>query len=744
MHWADKIANEIISSGNHQPYWVDDMKTPSGRVHVGALRGVLIHDLVYKALLDKGVEAHYTYVFNDMDTMDSLPNYLDKAVYEKYMGTPLYKIPAPDPKFENFAMQYAQDFIEIFNKLGATPEIVWSHNLYESGKMNEAITTALNHAEEIRAIYLRVAKQQKPGNWYPFQVICPKCGKMGCTNTDDWDGETVHFTCEPSLVEWAHGCGYEGRVSPFNGTGKLMWKIDWPAHWATLGITIEGAGKDHSSDGGSRDIAGEVLKEVFKYPEPYDIPYEWFLIGGHKMSSSRGVGTSAREFSEIMPYSLGRFLFVRTKFNRQMNFDPSGMTIPDLFDEYDRMAKQYWQGEKTDYARIFELSHSGEMPSEHFVMRFHDVARIIQDPKVDIIKASEEVKGSVLTDYEKTILEERIRFAKLWLADYAPSDAVFKVVESNAPVELTDNQKVYMREVATMLEVDGLEPESFQQELYQKTKSMGIAPKDAFNAIYQVMLGKTHGPKAAWLLLENKAKAIELIRSIETSQTAAVADTATTETEAISEHFHINQDVKQALPGMFYAITTLTGVNVKKDDSKLEIAKQKLLESIKITVEQIAEMPTIQAYRSIFKKTHVWGDGRRPSPEALLRRIAQGKGLYTINTAADAYNLAVIETGVSMGGFDTDTMSLPITLRLTDAGEKVLLLGDTEPTETKAGEIVYSDTDKILTLDLDYRDNAATKLTTDTKNIIFFADGAPGLTETQKYRGVRLLKKTTK
>jgi lysyl-tRNA synthetase class I len=26
-----------------------------------------------------------------------------------------------------------------------------------------------------------------------------------------------------------------------------MWKVDWAAHWKAIGITVEGAGKDHMS-----------------------------------------------------------------------------------------------------------------------------------------------------------------------------------------------------------------------------------------------------------------------------------------------------------------------------------------------------------------------------------------------------------------------------------------------------------------------------------------------------------------
>ncbi|HUW21080.1 MAG TPA: lysine--tRNA ligase, partial [Candidatus Bathyarchaeia archaeon] len=76
MFWPDRFASEIIKSGKYRPYHVDDMKTPSGRIHVGALRGVIVHDLIFKALKEKGKKVDYTWVFNDMDPMDAFPHYL--------------------------------------------------------------------------------------------------------------------------------------------------------------------------------------------------------------------------------------------------------------------------------------------------------------------------------------------------------------------------------------------------------------------------------------------------------------------------------------------------------------------------------------------------------------------------------------------------------------------------------------------------------------------------------------------
>ncbi|OGM29640.1 lysine--tRNA ligase [Candidatus Woesebacteria bacterium RIFCSPHIGHO2_01_FULL_41_10] len=516
MYWADKIADEIAKSGKYTPYHVDDMKTPSGVIHVGSLRGVMVHDLVYKALQNLGVKVTFTYVYNDMDPMDSLPNYLDAQIYKKHLGEPFFKIPAPDKISVSYARQFGDQFTASMNKIGATPQILWSSELYSSGKMNDVIREALDHSKEIRKVYKKVAGQEKPDSWYPFQVICPKCGKLGSTLVTGWDGEEVTYECKPDMVTWAKGCGHAGEISPFGGTGKLMWKVDWPAHWKAIGVTIEGAGKDHTSEGGSRDIANALVSEVFKIDSPFDIPYEWFLIGGRKMSTSKGVGTTAHTFVEILPPTISRFLFVRNHYNRQVNFDPTGDTIPKLFDLYDAAARAYWEHKDEKQARMFEYSQTiDKVPQKHFLPRFSDVVMYLQDSKINLDRKFEEIKGGSLTDEEKQELTERIKYAKIWLAEYAPMEEVF-IPSDSLPQEastLTDEQKKYLDGIADLIK-ESSDPEKLQMDLYNKSKELGIPAKDAFAAVYLILIGKTHGPRAAWFLLEHRELAIKRIQEI--------------------------------------------------------------------------------------------------------------------------------------------------------------------------------------------------------------------------------------
>ncbi|MCJ7827663.1 lysine--tRNA ligase, partial [Patescibacteria group bacterium] len=260
MFWADELVNQIAKKQTG-PHHVDDMKTPSGRIHVGALRGVAIHGLIQQLL--KG--SVYTYIFNDMDPMDGFPQYLPDE-FRAYMGRPLCQVPSPEKGFASLAECYAKEFVGVFKKLGFRPKVFWSSQMYQEGRLDEAIRVALDKAEKVRQLYRDISGYNKPASWHPFQVICPQCGLVGSTMVTGWDGEKVSFECRPDLVDWCKGCGHEGKISPFGGTGKLMWKVDWAAHWKVIGVTIEGAGKDHMTKGGSYDLSKALCWEVFDHP----------------------------------------------------------------------------------------------------------------------------------------------------------------------------------------------------------------------------------------------------------------------------------------------------------------------------------------------------------------------------------------------------------------------------------------------------------------------------------------------
>ncbi len=355
----------------------------------------------------------------------------------------------------------------------------------------------------MREVYLQVSGARRPENWYPLQVICESCGKIGTTVVTDFDGECVRYTCQADLVKWATGCGNEGRVSPFDGRAKLPWKLEWTAKWHVFGITIEGAGKDHTTKGGSRDVAATCLRRVFGDSVPKNIPYEFFLVGGAKMSSSRGVGVSARQMANLLPAEILRYLMIRTQPRQPVNFSPDEAQITKLFNEFDRLRDRCVSGKASDDERdVFRLSCLAEEGEDYYVPSFQLVVTLIQMPHIDIFEEAEKRKGAPLTDVDRSRLQERVDAARVWLADFADEDDRI-VVHQEVPASSGDLGAVaraFLSKLAlAMAAAESWEEDELQSLIFATARATPIGASEAFEAIYRAFLGRKSGPKAGCL-----------------------------------------------------------------------------------------------------------------------------------------------------------------------------------------------------------------------------------------------------
>ncbi|MDR3548503.1 MAG: lysine--tRNA ligase [Candidatus Pacebacteria bacterium] len=502
MFWADRIAKEIQEKkAAGRPLIVRDEKTLSGRVHVGSMRGVAIHGLVSEVLSEYGIANTFKYELNDFDPFDSIPGYLSEEKFKPYLGMPLYKVPSPEPGFANYAECYGAEFITVHKKAGFTPEYYRATELYQSGKMDAQIRTALERRDDVRRILKDVSGSVKDDRWLPISVVCEKCGKIMTTSASDFDGETVAYECNRN-PDGAVACGHSGRVSPFGGNAKLFWKVDWAAKWIAVGVDVEGGGKDHSTKGGSHDVADHIAREIFNHEPPFNIPYEFFLVGGKKMSSSKGRGSSAKDMSDLFPPELFRLILIGKDINQQIDVDPEGDSVPRMYDWYDELATGVREGGEDDYARIYTLAQLPENQADveaPWQLRFSQVAFIVQMPHLTLMKEAEAVKGSVLTEEEKRALEERAAYARFWLSTYAPERFRFVLQEFMPDVSLTQSQKSALASLARYLDTPhtGEEIHAFLHSL--KTE-IPIEPKELFTAIYRIFLNRDSGPQAGWFL----------------------------------------------------------------------------------------------------------------------------------------------------------------------------------------------------------------------------------------------------
>ena len=512
MFWADRIADEVerrykdrIEAG--KPIVVRDEKTASGKVHVGSLRSAALHAIVADILRERGHNVEFYFEINDFDPMDGIPSYLDKAEWGKYMGHPLFKVPSPESGFENFAELYGQEYVDVVNKIGFGATVYRATELYKQGAMNDQIRAVLDKKEIVHKIYKEVSGSDRSADWYPLNVICENCGNLSATKITDWDGELVTYTCSSDTIEWAEGCGHSGQISPFNGNASLPWKPEWAAKFVAKDVTFEGGGKDHYTKGGSRQVAEAICREVFEHEPPYGVFNEFFLVGGKKMSSSKGNAATAKEMVELLPPHMLRLLLLKTPINRQIDFDPEGDAIPVLFDTYDRLAEKAWSGVEDDDTQVFRFSHvPGQRDSvfeRRFLPRFSQIAFFVQMPHMDVYEEVTKLKGSDLTDADRSEIDLRVEYAKRWLADYAEDRFIFTLqsVIPDAASAITEQQKAALIALADKLdETDEMTGESLHALIHDVKEESGLSPQEFFKAIYVAFLGKESGPKVGWFL----------------------------------------------------------------------------------------------------------------------------------------------------------------------------------------------------------------------------------------------------
>jgi len=432
---------------------------------------------------------------------------------------------------------------------------------------------------------------------------------------------------------------------------------------------------------------------------------------------------------QLFPPTVGRFLFASKDYNQVIDFDPAALAIPDLFDEYDQAARIFWQQEDGDkrLGRAFEISQIDKIPDTHFLPRFRDIALWMQHPEIDLVEKFSEIAEAPLTDGELQELENRISYAKKWVKLYAPEE--YQLAPKNTlpeeAAQITPEQIKFLEEANELIAKKDWDSTELQQALFEHAKA-GIGARKAFQAIYLAFLGKKSGPRAAWFLLSIDVE----LRNRRIAELQNIPEDHEDITALSGEESLISPAVKKQFPGIFFASVKISGAHITKDTSKLRELTKTVLKSVKISdTAEISKLLPIQEYRKLLRATGTDFHSKRPSPEALLRRVLQGKDLYQINTAVDAYNLAVLETSVGLGGFDANKLVGSVQLRFSRQNESMHLLGDAKPTLTRENQLVYADDEKAITIDLNYRDIDATKITTDTTDILLFADGAPNLAE---------------
>jgi lysyl-tRNA synthetase, class I len=510
IHWADIIAEDVSKKGGK--HLVATGITPSGQIHIGNMREVVTADAVYRALLDKGEDADFIYIADNYDPLRKVYPFLPES-YAEHVGKPISEVPCPCGDCANYAEHFLQPFLEALRRLGINPSVYRADEMYREGRYTDAIKTALTKRDAIAKILEEVSGKTIAEDWSPFNPRCNECGKITTTKVTGFnlEAETVNYVCF---------CGHSGTV-PMAGGGKLTWRVDWPARWAVLGVTVEPFGKDHASRGGSYDTGKRIVREIYGHEPPYPVVYEWIMLGKQgAMSSSTGVVVSISDMLEVVPPEVLRYLIIRTKPEKHIQFDP-GQPLLTLVDEYERLRAQFRENDPSlgiFEKRIFELSRATGIC--HSEIPFKQMVTIYQVARGNFEQILRIVQRSGFSIENQKCIKELVNNVSRWLELYAPPFAKFSVKEK-VPVQvatLSDLQKAFLGAFAALIKSrEKISGEEYHMLVYSAKEEGSelnkliaeklniqalpeIDPKNLFKAVYISLLGQNSGPKAGWFL----------------------------------------------------------------------------------------------------------------------------------------------------------------------------------------------------------------------------------------------------
>jgi alpha-galactosidase len=360
--WVAGAADQVIAEGKRRgpdtPLVCASGVSPSGPIHLGNLREIMVPHFVADELRRRGVDCRHILSWDDYDRLRKVPAGYPES-FAEYIGRPLTAVPDPCDKHENWAEHFKAPFRDALAQIGVEVTEISQTQMYTSGAYRDQIVHAMRHREQIDTVLGRYRTAKKPdapddellddedsdtdaaavgAEYYPYKPYCSACGRDTTTITSfDEDTTAIRYTCE---------CGSsDGFQLDQEDGGKLVWKVDWPMRWAFEGVTFEAGGVDHSSPGSSFTVGSQLVREVFDGEPPSYLGYSFVGTGGAaKMSGSVGGAPTPGDALQILEAPLLRWLYGRRRPNQAITvaFDQE---VNRLYDEWDALVRKVESGE---------------------------------------------------------------------------------------------------------------------------------------------------------------------------------------------------------------------------------------------------------------------------------------------------------------------------------------------------------------------------------------------------------------
>ena len=567
VDWVNRFADEVIAEAGRRspgrPVVVASGLSPSGPIHLGNLREVMVPHLVADEIRRRGVECVHILSWDDFDRLRRVPADVDQS-WAEHVGKPLTSVPAPPGSpYPNWAEHFKAPMADALQRLGVEFRGISQTQMYTSGAYVEQVLLAMRERARIDAVLAQYRTRPRPAaaavaaglderagddaaaeealsaeaaaeaaaeegsgaaaeedgatsaGYFPYKPYCSVC-ERDLTTVTGYDDATTELT-------YTCACGHhEAVLLSEHRNGKLVWKVDWPMRWAYEGVIFEPSGVDHQAPGSSFTVGGRLVSEIFGGEQPIGPMYAFVGISGMaKMSSSRGGVPTPAEALEIMEVPVLRWLYARRRPQQSFSiaFDQE---IQRLYDEWDAVARKTADGTASSldagsYDRAIRTA-AGPLPVTPRPLPYRTLASVADittgDPDQMLRILSELDPSQPLTSLDE--VRPRLDCAQHWVATQLPADQQTRLAaeaDAAALAALTPEERA-----ALDLLLAGLDEhwslEGLSRLVYAVPKLQAGLPADApptpelraaqrafFALVYRLLIGRDTGPRLPTLLL---------------------------------------------------------------------------------------------------------------------------------------------------------------------------------------------------------------------------------------------------
>ena len=181
---ADRAIGEADRRGGQRPVVCAFGESPSGPIHLGNLREIMVPHLVADEVRRRGVPCRHVFSWDDYDRLRKVPAGLP-ADFAAYIGRPLADVPDPCGEHESWAEHFKTPFRDALDRLAVDVDEVSQAAQYRSGAYRAEILRAMVHRREIYDILAKFRMKAPAGG--AGQATGGGPGEAAATDQDEQD-----------------------------------------------------------------------------------------------------------------------------------------------------------------------------------------------------------------------------------------------------------------------------------------------------------------------------------------------------------------------------------------------------------------------------------------------------------------------------------------------------------------------------------------------------------------------------